>query len=457
MTLENYAYRTNPMFLRNQFPKEGKYGIPMLPAVRFESSILSDLRFIAFNQVARDRGEHPDRVVHFFLYDYEFEKLWKDPDGFVNRLKPYRAALTPDFSMYLEMPAAMQLYNTFRNRWCGAYLAQKGLTVIPTVNWGNENSFDFCFDGIPKGSMVAVSTYMASAHGNRSDQKDYFLRGYEEMLRRIEPDCILCYHKPFPEMQGNIVTVSYESSSWQSLRNDKKVDTATASGIMISKAGFVQSWWEQKGSGSAHGGSWRPSPDKPQDARFLGEPGETKSTHISTRKGGYDVETKIDQDGRAVMERHFTDHGSPNAHSIPHDHEVDWSLGYPRLGRQINYSDEVPAFKMSKGEKRMSEGFDPSMFDQYQYESLGDFKFNMECGSEIEFTWNDRIFAIFSAISETSDSPVRKMITEIYVDNMDETEMWCDTTDEVLDYMIEGKTLRERFNNHEILITSRTV
>ncbi len=105
----------------------------------------------------------------------------------------------------------------------------------------------------------------------------------------------------------------------------------------------------------------------------------------------------------------------------------------------------------------MSEEFDPSIFDQYQYESLGDFKFNMECGSEIEFTWNDRIFVIFSAICETPDGPVRKMITEIYVDNMEETEMWCDTPDEVLDYMIAGKTLRERFNNHEILITSRTI
>ena len=277
------------------------------------------------------------------------------------------------------------------------------------------------------------------------------------MLRRVEPDCILCYHESFPEMQGNIVTVSYESSSWQSLRDDKTIDTTTASGIIISKAGFVQSLWEQKGSGSAQGGAWRPSPNKPADARFLGEPGEIKLTHAGTKKGGYDIETKIGEDGRAIRERHFSDHGSPKVHSIPHDHEIDWSSGHPKPSRQINYSDEVPAFKMSKVEKTMSEDFDPSIFDQYQYESLGEFKFNMECGSEIEFTWNDRIFAIFSALKETPDSPVRKMITEIYVDNMEETEMWCDTPDEVLDYMIEGKTLRERFNNHEILITGRTV
>ena len=33
--------------------------------------------------------------------------------------------LTPDFSMYIEMDENMQRYNTFRNRWVGAYLADK--------------------------------------------------------------------------------------------------------------------------------------------------------------------------------------------------------------------------------------------------------------------------------------------------------------------------------------------
>jgi len=40
-------------------------------------------------------------------------------------MKKYRAMLTPDFSMYLEMHPVMQLYNTFRNRWVGAYFANR--------------------------------------------------------------------------------------------------------------------------------------------------------------------------------------------------------------------------------------------------------------------------------------------------------------------------------------------
>lgn len=40
---------------------------------------------------------------------------------------------------------------------------------------------------------------MASVHGNRADQKDFFMAGYDEMLRRIEPKMIIFYHYPFSE------------------------------------------------------------------------------------------------------------------------------------------------------------------------------------------------------------------------------------------------------------------
>lgn len=65
-----------------------------------------------------------------------------------------------------KWPLSCKLYN-FWNRWCGVYWASKGIWVIPTVNWGDESTFDFCFDGIEKGSVVAVSIYMASAYDNR--------------------------------------------------------------------------------------------------------------------------------------------------------------------------------------------------------------------------------------------------------------------------------------------------
>ena len=39
-----------------------------------------------------------------------------------------------------------------------------------------------------------------------------FMRGYCAMLEKIHPETIICFGTPFPEMQGNIVTVDYRAS-----------------------------------------------------------------------------------------------------------------------------------------------------------------------------------------------------------------------------------------------------
>ena len=213
MTTENCKYRMG--LLKNEFDAKakGKFKIPEIPKAELSDEDFENLLLIGFDRTNKQKDL--DRMVHFFLYDYKFERVWKDPEGCIERLKNYKAVFSPDFSMYIQMNPVMQLYNTFRNRYCGAYFASKGLRVIPSMNWGNENTFDFCFEGIPKGSTVAVSTYQVSEHGNHADQKDFFMKGYNEMLKRIEPERIICYHEPFDEMKGNIIYVNYEQSSWK--------------------------------------------------------------------------------------------------------------------------------------------------------------------------------------------------------------------------------------------------
>lgn len=189
------------MFLRNQFEGDG---VSELPIIRRESVALEEIALTGYDKLSS--GE-TDQIVHFFLDDYKFESLCKDPEPRIERLKRFRAVLSPDYSLYTEMPLAVQLFNTFRSRWCGAYLQSKGICVIPTVAWGQPASFWFCFDGIPRGSVVAVSTV-----GVRSE-KPLFMQGYLEMMRRIMPKAVICYGEPFPEMTGKIIPVDYERTN----------------------------------------------------------------------------------------------------------------------------------------------------------------------------------------------------------------------------------------------------
>ena len=238
------AFRNNPLFLRNQFEGEGTFQIPI---VKKQHISLEQLKFIGYDHIKSDERENKDSVVHFFLDDYKFEVLWNHPEPRLEKLKQYKAVLTPQYSLYTEMPITLQIYNTFRNRWVGAYLQSNGITVIPTMCWGEPQSFWFCFYGVEAGSFVAVSTV-----GVRKE-KTLFMQGYEEMLKRLQPERIICYGEPFQEMEGNIVTVDYEEtnhlSKWAACICGEEALPQNHS-IVIKRYGYVLA---EKGMGRAGG------------------------------------------------------------------------------------------------------------------------------------------------------------------------------------------------------------
>ena len=109
MTEENYNYRTSQTLLRNQFPGKGKLQIPIIPKFQEIPGDFDDLLLIGFDKTHLEDQNHLDRMVHFFLYDYRFERVWKNPDSDIEKLSRYRAVLSPDFSMYLEMAKVCQI------------------------------------------------------------------------------------------------------------------------------------------------------------------------------------------------------------------------------------------------------------------------------------------------------------------------------------------------------------
>ena len=223
------------MFLRNQFKSVGMFKLPL---VKKQEISLEDVKLIGYDKI--NQSDDYKSIVHFFLDDYRFESIYNNPEKNLETLKQYKAVLTPDFSMFVEMPIALQLFSTFKNRWVGAYLQEQGISVIPTVRWGDLTSFNFCFDGIEKGSIVAVSTI------GIKKEKSHFMLGYNEMLSRIKPSRIICYGKPFDEMKGDIIDVDYGETN------------NLSKGFFVKKVcGFIE-----KGGGSASGqSSGNPSPE----------------------------------------------------------------------------------------------------------------------------------------------------------------------------------------------------
>lgn len=187
------------MLVRNQFATTGKYGMPI---IKKQAIDLDKIELCGYQKAKKDDVENANKTIHFFTYDWLFENVYSKPETAMEKLDQYYALLTPDFSLYLDMPIALQIYSTFKSRWCGAYWQSQGKTVIPSVCCAGESSYDFCFDGIEVGSVVAVSTYC------REDFEKEFMLDYNKMLEVLKPSAIICYGQPFAEMKGNIKAIS---------------------------------------------------------------------------------------------------------------------------------------------------------------------------------------------------------------------------------------------------------
>ncbi|MBO4844727.1 MAG: DUF4417 domain-containing protein [Lachnospiraceae bacterium] len=201
--MKSKIFRNDPLFLRNEYVSEGRWDFPV---VKKQDINLENVELISYSDISSADTKNLYKGVHFFIDDWRFETLYNKPDRSIETLSKFRFVLTPDYSLYAEMPLWRQIESVGKARWVGANWQKHGLDVIPTISWARTPSFDFCFSSIEKNCIVAIGMI-----GCKSNHRA-FMQGYNEMLNRIEPEAVICFGTPFPDMEGNIITVDYLSS-----------------------------------------------------------------------------------------------------------------------------------------------------------------------------------------------------------------------------------------------------
>lgn len=187
----------------------GKYDIPKIYRVEYMPDDLLGFNYVT-NTTDKSIG------VHFFLDDYQIERVWNRPEFYINKLKDFDCVLTPDFSLYSDMPKSMMVWNTYRSRLIGQLMQKAGIIVIPTVSWADETTFDFCFDGLPQESTLAISTI-----GVKQNQSKYkvWQSGVDEMIKRCKPKKLMIYGgKVDYQFPKNIITKYYENKNISRLK-----------------------------------------------------------------------------------------------------------------------------------------------------------------------------------------------------------------------------------------------
>lgn len=171
------------------------YEMPTLKACNIIPTSL-----VSFN-AALTAKDH-NQCVHFFIDDYQFERIWNLPDRYVECLRQFQCVIAPDFSQYTDMPYPQRMWNNYRGKFIGAWLQSQGVTVIPNVTWSLPDSYDYCFDGIPQQSVIAINSTGAARYGLT---RFLWLKGYREALSRLRPLAVIRYGTMIP---GEDISVS---------------------------------------------------------------------------------------------------------------------------------------------------------------------------------------------------------------------------------------------------------
>ena len=147
--------------------------------------------------------------IHFYLFDYYFDNkngLWygsqRDSSTVkktIEKLLLYQGVIAPDYSIYVDMPLIMQLWNIYRVRAIHAWLSSQGINCIFNIRWGDYRTYDVAFFGIEKRSTLAVGS-----HGLIKNplQRHTFMNGFVEMIKRLEPSNLVIYGPCTKEMKS---------------------------------------------------------------------------------------------------------------------------------------------------------------------------------------------------------------------------------------------------------------
>ena len=172
----------------------GELELPILQAVQVEPK-----RLIPFSHARATSGDLSDACIHFFEHDCKFQCVWNTPSRYLSLFKKCEVVIGPDFSMYRNMPAAMQQGNCFRGRAISYWLQTEGVQVIPNVRFSDDRSWSYCFDGLPGQAILAVGS-----HGCLREREDrrWFEEGLYELFCRLSPHTLVVYGATPEEIFG---------------------------------------------------------------------------------------------------------------------------------------------------------------------------------------------------------------------------------------------------------------
>lgn len=244
--MKNTVLKTSPINRRglidvwNAFMVENatfsKHDIPMCPTTT--TQIPSKL--IGYDEAKRihrkkmrshQKDYHVNAFIHFYIDDKKFDgkrsSFWLYPYKTLEIIEHFDGIIVPDLSTYSDFPDPLKRWNYYRMNAFGFWIASNGLDVISNVRWNTPDTWDYCFDGNPRNSMLCLGT-VASGLRYKANY-ELFAEGLIEMANILNPHTLLVYgssnYPCFDELRQrgiNVVTFKSHTCEYYERRKDNE-------------------------------------------------------------------------------------------------------------------------------------------------------------------------------------------------------------------------------------------
>ena len=200
-------------------------GIFEMPIIKKPRKYVIPKNLVPFSKMSK--ADSKSFAVCEYENDSEFRDILTHPDDYIAILKEYQGFVSPDCSVYRDMPLAVQITNIYRSRAIGYCFQKHGVYVIPCVRWGDERTYTkkflperIAFSGIEKHSIVSVGSY-----GQLKDRVNryYFEAGMDAMMETLEPEVVLVYSKLPDDIKNRYPQTKFvEYPDWTSTKREEK-------------------------------------------------------------------------------------------------------------------------------------------------------------------------------------------------------------------------------------------
>lgn len=209
----------NDVFKTFLLEKVDMCGFYEFPCIKKE--ILIPNKLIPFSKIFKTNDFN--QWVHFYEKDYKFNRIWNQPNRYLAILKKFNGIIEPDFSIYRNLPLAIQIYNVFKNRSLASWYQNNGIHVIPNIRFGDTRSISFFCDGVEKNGVIAIGTLGVIKN---KINRNYLIEGLYYANLILRPKIIIVYGTAPNEIfnaykKNGIKIIQFKSEISQIMENNK--------------------------------------------------------------------------------------------------------------------------------------------------------------------------------------------------------------------------------------------